>query len=327
MLTLVTGATGLVGNNVVRLLRQRGQAVRVLARESADARPLAGLDVQIVRGDVRDEAAVRRSVDGVQQIVHAAGLVQIGWSNLALQRAINVDGTRRVAAAARRAGATLVHVSSSDACGVAEGNGLVDEETKVNGRVLIPYVVTKREAEQAVQDEVARGLRATIVNPSFMLGPWDWKPSSGQMLVAVAKGLGWFAPRGEFSVSDVRDVAEAIVTALSREGVSGRRYLLAGHNMSYLEAWRAFAQEAGARRPLGHLPRALAFVAGRSGDLWGHIRRREPNVNSGALKVALLPKRYSVARAKQELGYRVRPLRDTVTDALAWFREHRYLQS
>ena len=78
MLTLVTGATGLVGNNVVRLLLARGQAVRVLARESADTRPLAGLDVQIVRGDVRDDAAVRQAVDGVQQIVHAAGLVQIG---------------------------------------------------------------------------------------------------------------------------------------------------------------------------------------------------------------------------------------------------------
>jgi len=327
MLTLVTGATGLVGNNVVRLLRQRGCAVRVLARESADARPLAGVDVETVRGDVRDEAAVRRAVDGVQQVVHAAGLVQIGWSNLALQRAINVDGTRRVAKAAREAGATLVHVSSSDACGVAEGDTLVDEETKVNGRVLIPYVVTKREAEQVVQDEVARGLRATIVNPSFMLGPWDWKPSSGQMLVAVAKGLGLFAPRGEFSISDVRDVAEAILTALSREGASGRRYLLAGHNMTYLEAWQAFAQEAGSRRPRGQLRPALAFIAGRSGDLWGRIRRREPNVNSGALKVALLAKRYSVARAQEELGYRVRPLRETVADALAWFREYGYLRT
>jgi len=327
MLTLVTGATGLVGNNVVRLLLERNLPVRVLTRETADGRPLDGLDLEIARGDVRDEAAVRRAMDGVQRVVHAAALVQLGWTNLDLQRAINVEGTRRIASAAREAGATLVHVSSSDACGLASSNVLADEETKVRGGIATPYVVTKREAERAVQQEVERGLRATIVNPAFMLGPWDWKPSSGQMLVAVAKGQGILAPRGDFSISDVRDVAEAIVSALSREGVSGRRYLLAGHNMSYLEAWREFAKAAGVRRPLGQLPRAVAFLAGRGGDLWGRISRREPNVNSGALKMALLPKRYSIARAQRELDYSVRPLRDTVADALAWFREYGYLRS
>ncbi|MCE9555950.1 MAG: NAD-dependent epimerase/dehydratase family protein [Planctomycetes bacterium] len=327
MLTLVTGATGLVGNNVLRLLLERGMAVRVLARETADARPLSGLNVEVVRGDVRDEAAVRRAVAGVQRVVHAAARVQLGWSNLELQREINVAGTRRVAIAAREAGATLVHVSSSDACGLARGDVLADEETAVEGGVPTPYVITKREAEQAVQAEVARGLQATIVNPAFMLGPWDWKPSSGQMLIAVAKGQGLLAPRGDFSISDVRDVAAAILAALDRTGPSGRRYLLAGHNLSYFEAWRQFAEGAGVRRPLAQLPPVFAFFAGRGGDLWGRISRREPNVNSGALAMARLPKRYSIARAEAELGYRIRPLRDTVSDALAWFREHGYLRS
>lgn len=327
MLTLVTGATGLVGNNVVRLLLERGMAVRVLARETADARPLAGLDVEVVRGDVRDDAEVRRAVAGVQRVVHAAAVVQLGWSNLELQREINVVGTRRVAIAVREAGATLVHVSSSDACGLASGEVLADEETAVEGGVPTPYVITKREAEQAVQGEVARGLQATIVNPAFMLGPWDWKPSSGQMLVAVAKGQGLLAPRGDFSISDVRDVAAAILAAFVRSGPSGRRYLLAGHNLSYLEAWRQFAEKAGVRRPLGPLPPVFAFFAGHGGDLWGRISRREPNVNSGALAMAKLPKRYNIARAEVELGYQIRPLRDTVSDALAWFREYGYLKS
>lgn len=327
MLTLVTGSTGLVGNNVVRMLLQRGMAVRVLARVTADARSLAGLDVEIIQGDVRDPSAVGRAVAGVQRVVHAAAIVQLGWSNLELQREINVVGTRHVAIAAREAGATLVHVSSSDACGLACGQTLADEETRIGESVATSYVITKREAEQVVQSEVSRGLQATIVNPAFMLGPWDWKPSSGQMLVAVAKGQGLLAPQGDFSISDVRDVAAAILAALERVGTSGRRYLLAGHNLSYLEAWRQFAEGAGVRRPLGQLPPLFAFFAGRGGDLWGRLTRREPNVNSGALAMAKLPKRYSIARAQAELGYRIRPLRDTVADALAWFREHGYLKS
>ncbi|HEX5445618.1 MAG TPA: NAD-dependent epimerase/dehydratase family protein, partial [Pirellulales bacterium] len=97
MITLVTGATGLVGNNVVRMLLARGEAVRVLGRENCDPRPLAGLEVEIVRGDVRDASAVHRACRGAGRVIHAAARVQIGWSGLGLQRAINVEGTRHVA--------------------------------------------------------------------------------------------------------------------------------------------------------------------------------------------------------------------------------------
>jgi dihydroflavonol-4-reductase len=327
MLTLVTGATGLVGNNVVRLLLERGMAVRVLVRDAADPRPLQGLEVEVVRGDLRDASAVQRAIDGVQRIVHAAALVQIGRSNLDLQRAINVAGTRHVAAAARRMDARLVHVSSSDVCGCASAERLADEETRMEAAGATSYSTTKREAEQAVLAEVARGLRATIVNPGYMLGPWDWKPSSGQMLVAVARGQGLFAPRGDFSLTDVRDVAAAIVTVLDRPVPSGRRYLLAGHNLDYLEAWRQFAHAAGARPPIGRLGPVLTFLAGGAGDWWGRLSGREPNVNSGALAAAALPKRYSIARAAAELDYRLRPLGETLADALAWFREYGYLRS
>ena len=106
--TLVTGATGLVGNNVVRMLLGRGEAVRVLAREGCDPRPLAGLPVEVALGDVRNCESVRGACRGVTRVVHAAGHVHIGWTGLALQRAINVEGTRHVAAAAHEAGARMV---------------------------------------------------------------------------------------------------------------------------------------------------------------------------------------------------------------------------
>ncbi|HEV3136569.1 MAG TPA: NAD-dependent epimerase/dehydratase family protein [Pirellulales bacterium] len=125
MITLVTGATGLVGNNVVRHLLASGRAVRVLAREEADPRPLAGLDVEVARGDIRDRQAVVRAVRGTGCVVHAAARVQIGWTDLATARAVNVEGTRNIAAAAHAEAVTLVHISSLDALAARRGNGSV----------------------------------------------------------------------------------------------------------------------------------------------------------------------------------------------------------
>ena len=228
MLYLVTGATGLVGNNVARALLARGDRVRVLTRATSDPRPLAGLNIEIAKGDVRDAAAVEAAVGGVDRVVHAAAYVHIGWTQFDASRAINVGGTANVAASARRAGARLVHVSSVDAMGLLPHGQASDEETPVAGGVLCPYVVTKREAEQVVLAEIAQGLDATIVNPAYMIGPWDWKPSSGRMLLEVARNRGLVAPLGTNNFCDVRDVAQGIVTAADR-GAAGRRDILGGN--------------------------------------------------------------------------------------------------
>jgi dihydroflavonol-4-reductase len=322
-LTLVTGATGLVGNNVVRMLLERGQPARVLVRAGCDPRPLEGLPVEVVRGDVRDIESVRRACQGVGCVVHAAGHVRIGWTGLELHRAINVEGTRHVAAAANEAGARVVHVSSVDALGIRSLENPVDEETPPGGSLPIPYVVTKREAEQVVLDEVGRGLAAMIVNPGFMLGPWDWKPSSGQMLLAVGRRRFLLAPPGWFGACDVRDVAAAILTALQC-GAPGRRYITTGPTIRYADAMRLFAEVTGARVPISPPGPVILAVVGRACDLWAKLTGHEPPVNSGALRMARLPKSYTSARAERELGYRARPLRETVQDAWDWFREHGY---
>jgi dihydroflavonol-4-reductase len=323
MATLVTGATGLLGNNVVRRLLDQGQAVRVLARESADARPLAGLDVEVVRGDVRDHATVGRAVRGVSGVVHSAGHVHIGWSHLAAARAINVEGTRHVAEAACAEGVKLVHVSSIDALGAATADRAADEDAAPAGGVLCPYVVTKREAEQVIVEWVARGLNASIVNPGYMIGPYDWKPSSGRMLLQVAKGWGLFAPLGANSYCDVRDVASGILAALEN-GQPGRRYILAGEVLSYFQAWRIFAEVTGATRPLLPAGPLLRIGAGFFGDLVAKVTGREPDVNSAATAISAQWRNFSSARAQAELGYRPRPLRESAVDAWAWFRQNGY---
>jgi dihydroflavonol-4-reductase len=322
-LTLVTGATGLLGNNVVRMLLDRGAAVRVLARDTSDPRALEGLDLQIVRGDVCDAESVGRACDGAARVIHAAAYVQIGRAHLDRHRRVNVEGTRHVAESARSVGARMVHVSSCDAVGIISPDEPADEETPLAEPSPVPYVITKREAERVVLDQVEQGLDAVIVNPGFMLGPWDWKPSSGRMLLEVGSGRAFFAPRGWFSACDVRDVAAGLLAALER-GQTGRRYILAGVTLTYLDAWRMFAQATGARRPWCRIGPIGLRIVGWGGDLWTRLTGREPEVNSAAIALAALPKNYTSARAEKELGYHIRPIEETIRDAWAWFVEHGY---
>jgi len=317
---LVTGATGLVGNNVVRQLVSRGIGVRALVRPTSPVgeSSLAGLAVDRVAGGLADGTELERAVDGVSCVVHAAAFVHCGWRNADVMREVNVEGTRRIAEAARRAGARLVHVSSVDAIGLRPDGEPADEETPPGVMPECPYVVTKREAERAILEEVDRGLDAVIVNPVYMLGPWDWKPSSGRMLLEVGAGKGLFAPPGGNDFVDVRDVATGVLAALEK-GRVGRRYILGGHGLSYLDAWRVMARVTGRMQPLGLAPRPFVRLAGWLGDLKAAVSGREGDVNSAATTMSMLDHNFSCRRAREELSYSFRPIEDTVQDAWDWF--------
>jgi dihydroflavonol-4-reductase len=267
---LVTGGTGLVGNNVVRRLLEAGRQVRVLVRPRPDGtdRSLQGLTLDQRVGTLEDEDSLQQAVDGARLVIHSAAVVH---------------------------------------CGMVE----------------CPYVITKRAAEAAVLAEIDRGLDAVIVNPVYMIGPWDWKPSSGRMLLEVGSGKGLLAPPGANDFVDVRDVVSGIEAAAAR-GQTGRRYILGGHPLTYLEAWRIFAEVTGRRSPLGNAPPLAVRTAGWFGDLAATVLRREPPVNSAAAGMSMLRHNFSCRRAQTELGYRFRPFAETVTDAWVWFCEHGY---
>lgn len=320
---LITGATGLLGNNLVRRSLEGGHRVRVLVREPRH-RGLRDVDVEAVEGDVRSAETIRRACRGADAVLHAAAVVRIGRTGWEEARAVNVEGTRHVAAAARECGARMVHVSTCDciAPGTPERPG--DEEAPLGAAPPIPYVATKREAEDVVQEQIRAGLEATIVNPAYMLGPWDWKPSSGEMLLQVGRGRAYFAPGGWISLCDVRDVADGVLAALER-GAIGRRYVLAGRNMPLVEAWRHMARIAGVRGPIGRMGPLALGAAGLGGDVWTRLTGREPVVNSAAVRMSRQTKAYSSRRAQAELGYVNRPLEDTLRDAWNWFREQGYV--
>jgi dihydroflavonol-4-reductase len=308
----------------VRLLLEKGEAVRVLVRDSSDERPLANLDVERVTGDVRCESDVRRAMRGVDCVVHSAALLHIGKTNLGLSRAINVEGTRNVVTASQEAGARMVHVSTVDTMGVGRPGALASEEQQFGEKVPTSYSISKREAEQLVEAAISAGLNGIIVHPVFMVGPWDWKPSSGRMLLAIAQRFTPLAPSGGHTVADARDVAQGIISALET-GRRGEHYILGGHPISYLDFWKLCAEVSGGRGPFGRLGPVNRIVAGWGGDLWARLTGQEGDVNSASLGVSSQWHYYTSEKAERELSYRYRPIRESVEVAWEWFREYGYV--
>ena len=326
MRILITGATGFLGNNLVRALLENGHEVTATVRLSSDPRPLSGLDVEKRHVDLSDAADVNLAVSNADLVIHVAAMIHVGWKKLEESRQINVQSTRLLAAAARRNNIRMIHVSTVDTLAAAEdADDVVDEIRLEPTKPECAYVVSKREAEQAVLEEVKLGLDAIIVNPGFMVGPWDWKPSSGKMMLTLAKiPILFFTPAGGCSVVDVRDVADGIISAMTH-GRSGERYILAGENMTYLELWRMMAKVMNKRPPVKGLSNWLASCVGGIGDLIAKVSGHESELNSAALKLGQMFHWYSSQKAEKELGYRIGDVDDALQDSWEWFKKNDYV--
>jgi dihydroflavonol-4-reductase len=259
---LVTGATGFVGSAVVALLHERGYAVRAVVRDPARADVLPA-GVERVAADLADGEALVRAMDGCEGVLHLAAAVGAPGPEA---HELNVGGTRRVVAAARRAGVRrLVHTSTSAAVCVPDPSGpgcLVDEDAAGGTALTDTYSTTKAEAEAVVLDAVAAGevdaVVATVVNvygPSPR-GPWSYD----QLLGAAARGevgdvvdtrVGWVL---------AEDVAAGELLALEH-GEAGRRYVLCGEVASFPTVLDTYCVLAGSPHRVRALPEGSELAA------------------------------------------------------------------
>lgn len=314
----VTGATGLLGNNLVRTLANAGADVRVLAR-GKNRRELEGVNVDVVEGDLDNVDALRRCFERADVVVHAAAAADIRYGRREEMAAINVGGTRNVVSA-MPAGARLVHVSSVDGLGLRTLGQPADEEcAPKDSEGGVPYVDTKREADRVVR---AWGGDHVIVHPCLLLGPWDWKPSSGRMILAIARGLGRFPPTGGNNFVHAQDVVDGTIAAAS--GERGRAWILAGENLPYTEAWRRIAAIVGAPAPMLTLPPLVGTLAAAGMDLARAVGVPEgADVNAATTRMGFLPHYFDGSRARRELGTGGRSWEAGVSEAWAWFQAQR----
>ncbi len=181
-ITLVTGATGFTGGHLTQRLAKRGNRVRALVRSNSSVGALSALGIEIVEGDLVDAASVQKALEGVDTVIHSAGFIWFGWTKLRESLQVNLDITTRIARLCRERDLRMVHVSSVDALPVGEKKEVMDEQSEGKDKLPCNYVVSKRAADMAVYELVSKGLDASIVHPSLMFGPRDWKPSSGELM-------------------------------------------------------------------------------------------------------------------------------------------------
>jgi dihydroflavonol-4-reductase len=324
MRTLLTGATGLIGANLVRTLLRAGERPRVLLTPGSDARPLAGLDVDRVSGDVRDAHSLAKAMNGIQRVFHAAGHVRFDDAGRLLLWTINVEGTRQVLQAARSAGVRrLVHVSSS----VAVGQGTLDRPATEEGpppERSTPYAESKHAAEELALDDWG-GLQVVVCNPTFVVGAYGTGATSAEVVRLVASGLVLAYPPGGANFVNADDVAEGLVLAM-RSGRPRTRYILGGENLTHREFLAQIAEECGQRAPPVPLPRWTAHALGRTGDVLGALSSARLGwVNTPFLRQLFEPAYVSSGLAQRTLGYRPRPVRHGIRDALRWYQEQQLL--
>jgi dihydroflavonol-4-reductase len=326
-LCLVTGATGFVGSAVARALLAAGQGVRALARPNGDRRNLDGLPVAIAEGSLEDGGALARAVAGCRYLFHVAADYRLWVPDPASMFRVNVAGTAALMAAALEAGVErIVYTSSVAVLGLA-AEGPADETTPSRIEDMIgPYKRSKFAAEEIVRALVAeRGLPAIIVNPSTPVGPRDRKPTpTGRVILEAARGrLPGFADTG-LNIAHVDDVAAGHLLAV-QGGRIGERYILGGENMSLAEILAEVAGLVGRPPPRLKVPYWVAYPAAIGAEWAAQVTGRTPLATRDSVRMSRKKMYFTSTKAERELGYRPRPARAAIADAVAWFKANGYL--
>ncbi len=327
-LCLVTGATGFVGSAVARALLEGGQRVRVLARPGGDRRNLADLPVDIAEGAMEDGPSLIRAVAGCRYLFHVAADYRLWVPDPAAMFRANVDGTRDLMKAALAEGVErIVHTSSVATIGLVSG-GSADEDTC--GRIddmIGPYKQSKFQAEEVVRGLIVEcGLPAIIVNPSTPVGPRDLRPTpTGRLILEAARGhMPGFVDTG-LNIVHVDDVAAGHLAA-AETGRIGERYILGGENLALAEILAEVARTIGRRPPRVKVPYAAAFAVAAGAELMARVTGREPFTTLDGVRMAKKKMYFSSVKASRELGYRPRPAREAIADAVGWFAANGYLK-
>ncbi len=319
----VTGATGHIGTNVVRELLAHGLKVRSLCRPNSNMNSVDGLDVETVIADVLEPNSLQTAFRGVDAVVHLAAIISITGDPDGMLMRTNVEGARNVAAACLDTGVSkLVHMSSIHAVKSPPNFERFDETTPPADRTCFAYDRSKAEGEREILAAVARGLDATILNPTGVLGPYDHANSlGGQMLRRLFQGRLPALVDAGFDWVDVRDVAHAVRTAIFK-GRRAENYLISGAWASFKELSENCAAVSGVLAPKLVLPLWIASLSLPLLRLQSALTGAQPLYTYESLRILRDSNKNCVSeKACRELAHDPRPLQDTIRDTYAWYRE------
>jgi dihydroflavonol-4-reductase len=316
-MVLVTGASGFLGWHVARLLNDSGKRVKALIRTASKVREL---DVETATGDLRDPASLERAVSGCKAVFHVAADYRL-WSRYPHELYdSNVEGTRNLLAAARKAGVERFVYTSTVGCIGIPASGIGDEAQPVGiAEMSGDYKRSKFLAEQVALEFAREGFPVVIVNPTAPIGDHDFKPTpTGKIVLDFLRGeMPAYIDTG-LNLVDARDVARGHLLA-AEKGKVGERYILGCENLTLQQILERLATITGKKAPAVQLPYAVAYAAGLFTTGWAAISGQTPRVPMEAVRMAKKKMFVTYEKAARELGYRPGPVDEALRRAVDWF--------
>jgi dihydroflavonol-4-reductase len=316
---LVTGAAGHIGNVLVRELLSEDRQVRALILPGEDISSLDGLDIDFKEGNVLDPLSLDQAMEGVDIVFHLAGVISIMPGHNEWMRKVNVDGTKNVLHAAKKAGVTRLVFTSSIHAFSRNWKGKIDESVPFDpDNPAGGYDRTKAAASLAVLDAVKDGLDAVIVCPTGVIGPHDYRGSEmGDLLMDWLQKKLHFLVKGAYDFVDVRDIARGHILACDR-GQTGEVYILSGWQIKVLELKKLVQDALGQRIVAVTVPMWMAKIGAKIMPLYYRLTKKTPKFTDYSLETLEGNSNVSCGKAKRELGYNPRDLTTTIKDTIRW---------
>ena len=331
--SLVTGATGFVGSQLVRTLLDRGEYVKALVRPGSNLDALVGLPAdrfKIAVGDMRIEQSVFAALAGCTRLYHVAANFKLWDADPARVIAPTVEGMRAtLRAAQQRKLQKIVVTSSAGVLGVNSAPEPVDESHAFNLKDPEAYFAAKVAADAVVDEFVAAGQPIVRVLPATIAGPGDWKPTpNGRMLLDYLKtpATSHFpVSGGGINVVDVADVASGHALAMDH-GAIGDSYILGGENLTFSQIFETLCDLTGLSEPSAPKSKGLLQFAGALFELNARLRGGEPRITSRLARDYVDAYAYVTSeKAETQLGYTHRSAREALARSVRWFLANGYV--
>lgn len=328
MKALVTGANGFLASNVVRELNRRGYSVRAMVRSTADLRSLPGTDYELYYGNITNTIHTLEASKDCDVVIHIAADTSQYYTNVESYRQVNVEGTlNMLEASVKNNVKRFIFVSTANTFGHGTKSNPGNERMPAKYPFTSSgYALSKMEAQKLVLDYAdSRKLDAVVVNPTFMIGPFDSKPSSGKIITMVYNRKYVPVPPGGKNFIHVADVAAGICNAIEK-GKSGSCYLLANENLSYSEFYAKLAKVAGKSFSQIKLPSPILYAIALMAKLAAKFGLKS-DLNPVNARILCVENYYSSAKAVSELMLPQTSVDNAIAEALEWFRKNGYIKS